>query len=327
MGYLISKHDDPKAFIMKPVLTCPQSMVIMAMEKTGKSNLFANVIKMLVAQFDLNAYKTATFNVSNMTMYKELEAKFIADRKISTKPIKHIINKEANVGYFVPPSIMDLAREVNPYMKPYKEAMKKLNEYIWDKDQLEYDKQIDSIRRIISDMPAPIVVIDNLTSLMTEVYIAALANYEDKFPKTKGENYSIKTVDTYGGAQYIRLALQNIYQFIQTNIAPIIVYLGHVKPKLIRKDTDDLTASDLDMEGKVGDIFTRQVEAVGILSRRDNEGLFLDFTKRDDDLSIGSRVANLNGKVIKIADWANEGEDPVNVKKYFDVIFPDIYNS
>lgn len=331
MGYSLLTNQD---FVTQPILPYPTASLVMAKEKSGKSVLFANVPKIAVLQYDREAYKVPVRNVVDMNIWKILgkpydkesiptHTDWLKSTGMSVKPMKYILDKEHNLFTYVPPSLRDYAFEVREEMGQYRKLERLVTEAKYERDSKKYMLALEALREYVEvKMTSPIAVIDNLSSLYEEVLDCALENYREKFPKLVKENVTIKTVDTYGGTQFIRFALTKVAEFIQTTIAPIIVYVGHTKTKYANKDVDELTASDLALEGQNGSIFTQGVESVSVLSGVEGEGIFMDFAKKEPEQPHGSRCINLNGTKIKVAEWAKEGEDPTLVTKHLNKIWP-----
>ena len=64
--------------------------------------------------------------------------------------------------------------------------------------------------------------------------------------------------------------------------------------------------------------------AVGVFIRN-NDGCFLDFTKKDES-DTGIRTAHLSNKIIKIADYAKSEdlEKGITPKTYWNTIYPEL---
>lgn len=290
-----------------PPIESPKSTIIISKPKTGKTMLFANSPKVIIADCDPgggSSYMKIN-NVVNISAHLGIED-FV------------------NVGgTFIPMGLAELIGDLTKAnnMKEYNSLTK-----LWELAPSKENKE--KLQKCIANMKFPILVIDTLTHFTYMIYQAALLEYKNLYTnsKTAQSKTDIRRVDDYGGVQHIRRTYTNIKHFIETHAAPCIVYTGHVKNKtrVLKKTGDEISVADLDLEGSLGTIFTSAADAVGTCYR-DEEGLWFDFQKKYDD-DQDARPIHLANKLIKVSDIHTFNEDGTITKgkTYLEKIFPDI---
>lgn len=287
-----------------PTIQSPDSMVMTSFPKHGKTLTMTNILGMLIGDCDPGK-GTRYFKASN---YVNLLTHAGSDEFIKIKS-----------GAFIPAGIHEAVSELYRanQMKQYWILRNKLEDRIPNSEkQIIYKDLLAHINGI----PFPVFVIDTVTSLQEMNWEATLAEYNTRFPAKPKDN--IKTVDNYGGSQYIRNNFLGLKEFIEQNSAPFKIFTGHIKERkaILTKGQDEVSVADMALEGQLSTIFTNKAHAVAVFYRNKN-GCFLDFTKKDEG-DTGSRPFHLGNKIIKIAELLKEGEQyPVT---HWDEIYPEI---
>jgi hypothetical protein len=121
------------------------------------------------------------------------------------------------------------------------------------------------------------------------------------------------------GYTYSRAVMSDwLNQFILMGKRVILV--AHIKDKYISaaKDGEFLTATELDLTGKVKGIYTKKVDSIAKLIAEGNER-YLSFEARNEHEILGAHSKHLKGK-IKISDYIEEEDKVVT---YWEKIFID----
>lgn len=92
---------------------------------------------------------------------------------------------------------------------------------------------------------------------------------------------------------WLRLAFAKLQEYIE-GLADEVIYIGHVKDKLVEKEGKEVASKALDLTGKVGSIACSKVDAVGYLYRKNNE-VWVTF-KSSEEIVCGSRCEHLKGQ-------------------------------
>ncbi len=289
----------------KFALKSPRNLVFISQKKTGKTLSAANQFKILILDCE-GGTKDFGFPVNNkvdITKYHGEEG-FKKTNKFGYLPM----------GLFQTVDELRKANDMDTYWKLFN-----------DLDDKADEKSYTALLEHINKMPFPIVMIDTITTFIELSNQAALEEYNSKV-KPESRKSDIKRVDEYGGVRMIRAKFDEVKRFIEHNAAPFILYSGHIaeKKKVFKKSEDDISTVDIDLEGVLSKIFTVKSTAVGIFLRN-NEGCFIDFTKKDES-DIGNRTAHLSNKLVKIADYISsedleKGKTP---KTYWSTIYPEI---
>jgi len=111
-----------------------------------------------------------------------------------------------------------------------------------------------------------------------------------------GKNFkekSILTLPNGGGYLWLRLAFERLQEYIET-LAEEIIYIGHLKDKLIERDGKEVSAKDIDHTGKIRSIICSRADAVGYIYRKDTQ-MWVTF-KSSDEIVCGSRCDHLKGQ-------------------------------
>lgn len=160
------------------------------------------------------------------------------------------------------------------------------------------------------------IAIDTITKLEDIAKELALKNYKNSPIGRNFEGDSNKFMQLPNGAAYswVRQAFEKLYSFF-SDLTPCLILLGHLKRTAIIRDNAEIQATDIDLTGKLKNITCADMDAIGILKRKDNQSI-LSFKTSEDDLVCGSRCEHLSNQDIVIAEKLDEG-----FKYYWNKIF------
>lgn len=113
---------------------------------------------------------------------------------------------------------------------------------------------------------------------------------------------SVLSLERGAGYLWLRLSFKQWHNRIK-KLAPHIIYLGHLKDKIINKEGLEVSVNDIDLTGKVKHIACQSVDAVGYMFRDKDSKLKISFV-HSEELAAGTRTPHLRGKIID-ADWKN----------------------
>jgi energy-coupling factor transporter ATP-binding protein EcfA2 len=136
--------------------------------------------------------------------------------------------------------------------------------------------------------------------------------------KTTGKAKYGNILNLANGAGYpwLRQAFNDITARIK-NLAPNVIFCGHVKDTLLSKNGNDFSSLDLNLTGKLKDITTSKSDAIGYLVRVGDKNI-LSF-KTQDDISCGARPEHLRNKEIVISETLEDG----TIVTHWDQVFID----
>jgi hypothetical protein len=286
-------------------LKSPRNLVFISQKKTGKTLSAANVPKIMIGDCEKGTIDFG-FPVNNkvdLTRYEGTE-EFIKVGKYGWLPAG-LVQLVDDLG---------IANKMDVYWKLF-EAF----------DENANKKNYDALIAHIQTMMFPLFFVDTITSFIELSNSAALQEY-NMTVKAENRKFDIKKIDDFGGVRMIRSKFSQIKNFIEKNAAPFTIYSGHLaeRKKIFRKDPEDISTVDIDLEGVQSKSFTVRANAIGIFQRT-NEGCFIDFTKKDES-DTGIRVAHLSNKIIKIADYASSEqlEKGIVPKTYWSELYPEV---
>jgi len=117
------------------------------------------------------------------------------------------------------------------------------------------------------------------------------------------------------GYQYTREAFFKVLDFFTGSFERVIL-LGHLKDKFITIDSKEVTAKEIDLQGKNKSLTCAKVDAIGVLYRKENKTI-LSF-KTDETTICGSRASHLKNKDIVLLE-----EIDGNLVSHWDRIYID----
>ena len=127
----------------------------------------------------------------------------------------------------------------------------------------------------------------------------------------------VRLLPNGAGYLYMRKALKEMVTMF-TPLCDTLILVCHVKDKQIKKNDTETTEMLVDLAGKVGDLICGEADAIGYVSRQDNQTI-LSFKGGDNNIR-GSRPLHLREKQFIVA----ESDDDGNLKVDMSEIFPDL---
>lgn len=162
--------------------------------------------------------------------------------------------------------------------------------------------------------PYKYIVIDTITKLEDMCLPLALTMYR-KTPMGKNfDGTNVLTLPNGAGYLYLREAIDSVVKYLDT-LSERIIYLGHIKLKSIEKNGKEVTASDLDLTGKIKSMMSADVDAIGMLYREGTKNI-LSF-KTTDDVICGARPKHLKNQEVVLSEMDEKGNVTVNWDKVF----------
>ena len=162
--------------------------------------------------------------------------------------------------------------------------------------------------------PYKYIVIDTITKLEDMCLPLALTMYR-KTPMGKNfDGNNVLTLPNGAGYLYLREAIDSVVKYLDT-LSERIIYLGHIKLKSIEKNGKEVTASDLDLTGKIKSMMSADVDAIGMLYREGSKNM-LSF-KTTDDVICGARPKHLKNQEVVLSEIDEKGNVTVDWSKVF----------
>jgi len=151
--------------------------------------------------------------------------------------------------------------------------------------------------------PYRYIALDTIDKIVEWCEVKVIQEYNAE-QKAKGLKLSISDVGelAYGlGYSLVRTQVMKII-FAFKNLEIPLILIGHRRKSQIGEDQVEVSASSLDITGKLKNMICAESDAIGYLFR-DNGNVMVSF-KTSDELEVGSRCAHLRGKVFEF-DWTN----------------------
>lgn len=114
---------------------------------------------------------------------------------------------------------------------------------------------------------------------------------------------NILTLPNGGGYLYLREAYQKVTNAIDSCFDRVI-YLGHLKDKMLEKNGKEVSAKDIDLTGKIRNIVCANSDAIGYMYRDGNQTV-VSF-KTAQDIICGARPEHLREQEIVLLEY-NDG--------------------
>jgi hypothetical protein len=151
------------------------------------------------------------------------------------------------------------------------------------------------------------IAIDTITKLEDIAKDLALKNYKNSAIGRNFDGDVNKFMQLPNGAAYlwVRQAFEKLYSFF-SELTPCLILLGHLKRTAVMRDNAEIQATDIDLTGKLKNITCADMDAIGVLKRKDNQSI-LSFKTSEDDLVCGSRCEHLANQDILIAEKNESG--------------------
>lgn len=178
---------------------------------------------------------------------------------------------------------------------------------------------LDDIRELVKAVrkagkPYRIGIIDTTTKLEEMVLPHAAKLYRDtpmgknwgklEDKVTDDPNANILALPNGGGYLYLREAYVAISNILDSCFERVI-YLGHLKDKVLEKNGKEVSAKDIDLTGKIRNIACANADAIGYMYRDGNKTM-LSF-KTSQDVLCGARPEHLRDKEITLLEY-NDGK-------------------
>jgi hypothetical protein len=122
--------------------------------------------------------------------------------------------------------------------------------------------------------------------------------------KTIDPEANVLTLPNGGGYLYLREAYVKVTSYIET-LFDRVIFLGHLKDKVLEKAGKEVSAKDIDLTGKIRNIACAGADAVGYLYREGNKTI-LSF-KTTQDVICGARPEHLRDVEITLLEY-NDGK-------------------
>lgn len=167
------------------------------------------------------------------------------------------------------------------------------------------------------EKPYRYITVDTITALEDIALPVALNMYKSTPMGKTFKDANILNLPNGGGYYWLRQAMEALMNYIET-LAPRIIYLGHLKDKLLNTDGKEVNSSDLDLTGKMRNIVCSRADAIGMLKREKNQTI-LSF-KTSDIVNCGARPEYLRNKEIVLLESDDSGSI---VKNGWNSIFID----
>lgn len=116
---------------------------------------------------------------------------------------------------------------------------------------------------------------------------------------TNDPKASVLKLPNGAGYQYTREAFFKVLDFFIGSFDRVIL-LGHLKDKFITIDSKEVTAKEIDLQGKNKNLTCAKVDAIGVLYRKENKTI-LSF-KTDETTICGSRATHLRNKDVVVLE-------------------------
>ncbi len=151
--------------------------------------------------------------------------------------------------------------------------------------------------------PYKIIAIDTLTQLESWCEAEAKVLYQQtsmgkNFDK-EGKGLSVLSLPQGAGYLYLRIAIVKWMRRLEL-LADHIIYVGHLRDKMLEKAGKEVSTKDLDLTGKIRNITCAGADAIGYVYR-DKDKTMISFDS-SGDVNAGSRCAHLAGQVMEL-DW------------------------
>lgn len=143
------------------------------------------------------------------------------------------------------------------------------------------------------------LAVDTITKLESWAEELATTMYKETPIGKNFKGKSVLELSNGGGYFWLRLAFEKLKNYLET-LSDEIIYIAHLKDKLIEVAGKEVAAKDLDLTGKIRSITCANADAVGYLYRK-GESIIVTF-KSSDEITCGSRCDHLKGQEFEF-DW------------------------
>jgi hypothetical protein len=164
------------------------------------------------------------------------------------------------------------------------------------------------------------IVLDSTSALEDLAVELANIRYRE-LPMGKGFTGNVLNLPNGAGYGHLREAFELLYQYLKGFYKKGLILLSHVRSSSINKNGQDLSCTDVALSGKLKQIITSQMDAIGMLYR--NKGTnenYLSFMTNERDLASGARPSHLRGKEFLISKMLPSGE----LESYWENVYLDL---
>lgn len=151
--------------------------------------------------------------------------------------------------------------------------------------------------------PYKYIAIDTLTQLESWCEAEAKVLYKQtpmgKNFDAEGKGVSVLSLPQGAGYLYLRMAMEKWLSRLSL-LADHIIFIGHLRDKMIDKKGKEVSAKDLDLTGKIRNITCAGADAIGYVYREDGKTM-ISFDS-NGDINAGSRCEHLAGQDMEL-DW------------------------
>lgn len=180
---------------------------------------------------------------------------------------------------------------------------------------LAYLKQVGE-EIIKAGKPYKYISIDTVTALQDMCLGLAKKLYMDT---PMGKNFTgdnVLKLANGAGYLYLREAFFKIIDYVETLLPEdgCLLLIGHLSDKMVETNGKEVNAVDLDLSGKIKSLVCSKADAIGLLSRANNQ-VKLNF-KTSDQITCGARPDHLKNQEIILTEMVDN-----NLVHHWDKIF------
>lgn len=149
--------------------------------------------------------------------------------------------------------------------------------------------------------PYKYIAIDSISRLEELCEVAATNTYKKTAIGSRFEGKSVLELPNGAGYYWLRQTYKHWIDYLNT-LAEHLIFIGHLKDKLIEQNGKEVSAKDIDLTGKIRTITCADADAVGYVFRKEDE-LWITFESKEE-IVCGARPEHLKGKTIPF-EWNN----------------------
>lgn len=168
--------------------------------------------------------------------------------------------------------------------------------------------------------PYDFATLDTITELEEWAERSATKKYKNS---SRGAGFSGKTIVELDYGLGYRLLRQEFQTWMKAfkNVADRVIYVGHIKDKLIDKGNDEaVSAKDINLTGQLKAIATSKVDAIGYLYQDPEESSKRRLTFfTQEEITCGNRCGHLEGKDFVISEKQDDG----TIETYWEKVYQD----
>jgi len=151
------------------------------------------------------------------------------------------------------------------------------------------------------------ISIDTVSKLEEFSWELAVRNYKESLVGRNfdGDANKLKQLPKGAGYPYMWEAFDRIYTFFSI-LTPHLILVAHLKRNLISKEgsSEEIEVKDIELTGKLRVTTCADMDAIGMLKRKENKTI-LSFKTSPDDLICGARPEHLRDQEIVVAEYTD----------------------